>query len=196
MGDSPAVLTSEKKPLTKEERSQIAKDAAKRRWAKAKREKGKVVKSKAATRNAKSAKKKPSSPREFVSALKTAEKRLVKAIQERAEAGAKYAVVSAEIPSLQRLIAALRNPLGGVSGYDPAQAPISLEQIVGDQPLPYANPPRAVPAPVPAIPVPQQLHPANQQGRAQGGAIGVELAEEQDEDAFLKGSAVAGGEWH
>lgn len=174
--------------LSKEERSKIMRDAATRRWAKAKRASAKPVKaaSKAPQR------KKSAGPREFTSALKTAEKRLAKAILERAEHAAKYAVLSAEIPSLQRLIVALRNPLGTVPEYG-ATMPPTLSQIVGDEPLGYQNPPRRE---VAAIPVPQQLHPANTQARAGGGAVGVELVDTEDEDRFLKDSGVAGGNWH
>jgi hypothetical protein len=193
--------------MTKEQRSKVMSEAATRRWAKAKRAKAQAAKaaSKPAPKAA-VAKKKAQAPREFSSALKTAEKRLAKAILERAEAAAKYAVLSAEIPSLQRIILALKNPLGmvefpGAPSYGMVSAP-TLEQIVGDQPLPYVNPPRrdipAQPEPVPVIPVPQVLHPANTMGRAGGGAIGVELEETagEDEDQFLKDSPVAGGQWH
>lgn len=179
--------TQAPKTLTKEERSRVASDAAKRRWAKTKRAAAKPVgKSKSAK-----TKKRQSSPREFVSALKMAEKRLVKAIQERAEYAAKYAVVSAEIPSLQRLILALKNPLGAAPEYG-MPLPPSLEQIVGDQPLAYQNPARS-PA---TVPVPQQLHPANTQNRAMGGAVGMELDEDENENKFLDESGVAGGQWH
>jgi hypothetical protein len=191
MGDSPAVLTTEKKVLTKEQRSEVAREAARRRWAKIKREKGKVAKGKAAAKNAKSAKQKSGRTPQFASALKVAEKQLAKAIQDRQEAANKYAVASATIPSLMRIVSALKNPAGPVPGEPPA---VSLEQIVGDGPVPYQNPPRAA---VPAIPVPQQLHPANQQGRAQGGAVGgVDLEEEADENQFLRDSPIASGEWH
>jgi len=177
------VAPAPKPKLSTEERSKIAKAAALRR---------REATAKAAKKAARAAKKKTSQPREFSSALKTAEKRLAKAIMERAEHAAKYAVLSAEIPSLQRLIVALRNPLGAVPDYSAAPQ-ISLEQIVGDQPLQYANPPR-VPSALPTVPM---QHPVTTQGRAMGGAIGVELQENiEDEDQFLKGSAVAGGEWH
>jgi hypothetical protein len=121
---------------------------------------------------------------------------------ERAKAAATYAVLSAEIPSLQRLIVALRNPLGVLSEYPgTALAPLTLEQIVGDQPLPYQNPPRReaqyAPPVIPVIPIPAALHPATTAGRAGGGAIGEVLPDEtEDEDQFLRESAVAGGEWH
>jgi hypothetical protein len=188
-----------KPKLTKEERSKRMQDAATRRWAKARREKAKAERAKAASKSAKGPKKAPS-PKEFSSALKTAEKRLAKAILERAEAAGKYAVLSAEIPSLQRLIVALRNPLGVMPEYA-APLPPTLEQIVGDQPLAYQNPPLPRAAPVqqvtvPTIPVPQPLHPANQASRGGGGAIGVELEEEEDENRFLKDSDAAGGQWH
>jgi len=193
--------------LTKEERSKIMSEAATRRWAKTRRSKPKTVKPvkkpalKTAAKNVRAAKsqKKVKAPREFSSALKTAENRLAKALLERAEAASRYAVLSAEIPSLQRLIIALKNPLGAVPDYGLPIGP-SLEQIVGDQPLAYANPPRRTDIPaqsVPVIPVPQALHPANTQSRAGGGAIGgVELETDEDEDRHLNESPVSGGAWH
>jgi len=184
--------TTSKNKLSKEERSQIMKDAAKRRWAAAKRAAAKKKTGATASKGDK-AKKKSSQPREFSSALKTAEKRLAKAILERAECAAKYAVLSAEIPSLQRLVVALKNPLGVMPEYGAAAAP-SLEQIVSDQPLQYANPPR-IPSALPQVPM---QHPVTTAGRAMGGAIGVELQEDdgEDENKFLRDSPVAGGEWH
>lgn len=172
---------------TKEERSLIAKEAAQRRWAKAKQEKTRQAKAKQGASKKLPAKKRSAGPREFSSALKMAEKRLAKAIQERAEAGAKYAVLSAEIPSLQRIIAALSHP-----GFETAMVPhISLEQIVGDQPLPYMNPSQPRPVPMPAA-----AHPVTSQSRAMGGAIGVELQEEDNDNKFLETSGVADGQWH
>jgi hypothetical protein len=183
--------------LGKEERSRIATEAATRRWAKQKREA--AAKAAAAARpvpKASPAKKRPTATREFQSALKVAEKRLGKAILERAEAANKYAVLCAEIPSLQRLVIALKNPLGTVPEYSFPAAP-SLEQIVAGEPLPYQNPPRAAAPQVPLIPVPQQLHPANQQqNRAVGGAVGLELDDDGNDDQFLDKSGVAGGQWH
>jgi hypothetical protein len=197
--------------LTKEERSKILSAAAKERWERERKAKAKAAK--AASKPSRS-RKGVSGPREFSSALKTAEKRLAKAILERAEAAAKYAVVSAEIPSLQRIILALKNPMGmmefpGTASYGGIVSAPTLEQIVGDQPLSYANPPRydipAQPPPpqVPRMPVPQELHPANTlSSRGGGGAIGVELpvegdgGAEEDENKFLNESTVAGGAWH
>jgi hypothetical protein len=187
--------------LTKEQRSQIMTEAANQRWARAREAKAKAAK---AASGRSRAKKVVSGPREFSTALRTAEVRLAKAITERATAAARYAVLSAEIPSLQRLILALQNPLGMVSEYGTPGVMLAptLEQIVGDQPILYQNPlPRRTPEPgMPQVPVPQELHPANTMGRAGGGAIGgMELAEE-DEDQFLKDPAgPAGGPattWH
>lgn len=205
---APAKITKE--PMSKEQRSKILSAAATRRWEKVRKAKARATKTVVIAPPAPLAgKKKPSAPREFSTALRTAEKRLAKALLERAEAAAKYAVLSAEIPSLQRLILALRNPLGTLpeyAGVAPAYAgypPVAptLEQIVGDMPLAYQNPPRAdLPAQpsFPAIPVPQELHPAHTAGRAGGGAIGVPLADEvEDENTFLNDSAVGGtAGWH
>jgi hypothetical protein len=188
--------------MSKEQRSKVMKEAATRRWEKQRKEAAKAAR---AAAKAAPVKKKAPAPKEFSSALKTAEKRLAKAILERAEAAAKYAVLSAEIPSLQRIIQALRNPAGdpfsqgyGVQGY-PAVAPPTLEQIVGGEPIAYQNPPlrRGIAAEQePLPPIPQNLHPANVQGRAQGGAIDVVIPDTEDEDKFLRESGVAGGEWH
>jgi hypothetical protein len=184
------------KKLDKEARSKIMSEAAKRRWAKARKAKAVASAPVKTAPKAPPAKKKATAPREFSSALRTAEKRLAMAILERSKAAATYAVLSAEIPSLQRLIVALKNPLGILPEYGAATPP-SLEQIVGDQPIAYRNPPNRPPAPelIKEL-VPQQLHPANTVGRAGGGAVGVELAEPEDEDQFLKDSGVAGGDWH
>jgi hypothetical protein len=189
--------------ISKEERSKIMSEAAKLRWAKARKAKALAEKLKTAPKAA-PAKKKATAPREFSSALRTAEKRLAMAILERSKAAATYAVLSAEIPSLQRLIVALRNPLGVAPEYGAIQ-PATLEQIVGDQPIAYPNPPRVMPTaalpPAPEFSIPQALHPANtvQQNRGGGGAIDVPLdadASGEDEDQFLRESAIAGGQWH
>jgi hypothetical protein len=180
--------------------------AAKLRWAKARKAKEAAARAAKAPQKPAPAKRKPTAPREFHSALKTAEKRLAAAILERSKAQNTYAVLSAEIPSLQRLIIALRNPLGAAPEYA-APAAATLEQIVGDQPVewrerPYSNPYRdrvpAQPEIIPVIPVPQELHPANtiQQTRGGGGAVGVALEEPEDEDQFLRESGVSGGQWH
>jgi hypothetical protein len=188
MDEATQQAPARKPVMTKEQRSKIMSEAATRRWAKAKKAKAKAAKAPAP---AAKGKKKPTAPREFSSALRTAEKRLAKAILERAEAAAKYAVVSAEIPSLQRIIMALKNPMGVVAEYG---VPSPYE------PLAYQNPPRRdIPAQpqIPVVPVPQELHPANTVTvRGGGGAIGMELEETEDEDRFLKESAVAGGQWH
>jgi hypothetical protein len=206
--DETTPQASAKETLTKEQRSKIMSEAAKRRWEKARKAKAKAVKiAPKSPPKALPVKKRPTAPREFSSALKVAEKRLAKAITERAEAAAKYAAVSAEIPSLMQIINSLKSPLGTVPldpsrqyQYGYAPAPPTLEQIVGDQPLAYQNPPRtdipAAPPPFPTIPVPPALHPANATGRAGGGAVGMELEETEDEDQFLKESPVSGGVWH
>lgn len=207
------VPATENKLKTKEERSKIMSDAAKRRWAKERKAKTRVSKT---ASKAVQARKRPSGPREFSSALKVAEKRLAQAITERAKAAALYAAASAEIPSLMQIINSLKSPLGIQSPqaqsygpqYNYVPAP-TLEQIVGDQPLQYQNPPRRdipamppEPPQIPQIPVPQKLHPVTTMGRAGGGAIGVDLpvagdeGGEEDENKFLNESSVAGGAWH
>lgn len=183
---------------TKEQRSQIATEAAKKRWAKQKRMAKQAVKAKAAAKAATAAKKtkvKVKVPREFSSARKVAERQLAKAFHDRDEAAAKYAVAIGQIPSLMAIIRAFDNPSAPDYGYT-APLPPSLEQVMSDQPLAYANPPRSIPAQPPVMPVPQQLHPANQTAsRAQGGAIDVALDEDEDENKFLNESSVSGGQW-
>ncbi len=196
-----AATVEEKSRLTKEQRSQIAKDAAKRRWAKAKRAASRPKsKSKAKAKPAK--KIAPTSPREFSSALRRAESDLAKALEQRATHAAQYnyhaaqySAINKQIPALQNLVSVLKNPLGVLPDYPYPAAP-SVEQIVSDQPLQYRNP-----LPVRPVPVepPPALHPAMTAGRAQGGAVdapGDLAADTEDEDQFLRDAQVAGGQWH
>ena len=144
-------------------------------------------------------------------ALMAAEKRLASAIEERACAASTWAVRNAEIPSLQRTIAALRNqqnpaapvqgyemtlPDGSLTGYPPNAGPVgySIDTVLSDAPVPFVRP-----APVPAQPQPEIVAPARSlaASRAGGGAIGVNLGDpSDDEDRFLNDSSVADGVWH
>jgi len=128
-------------------------------------------------------------PKEFSVALKAAENRLAKAINERAEAMGKLAGLNAEIPSLLQIIQALKgsNNLppapfdfsGGVPNATAFQAPI--------------DPQAALMAAMAAPPV----------SRASGGAVqfspdvvGVLEGPEDDEDQFLRGAGPATeGKW-
>lgn len=185
--------------LSKEDRSRIATEAAKRRWAKAREQRTKAVtKGVRTVPKAPPGHKRPAAPREFSTALKAAEKRLAKALEERAFHAYQYNALCAEIPSLADLVKSLRNPLGSSPMPGVAIPPtVTIEQIVGDQVLGYKNPPILRPTGVAAIPVPQQLHPVNAvTGRGGGGAVGMQIEEPEDEDKFLTESGVAGGQWH
>jgi hypothetical protein len=126
-------------------------------------------------------------PKEFSGALKAAEKRLAKAINERAEAMGKLAGLNAEIPSLLQIIQALKgsNNLpptpfdfsGGVPNAQAFQAPI--------------DPQAALMAAMAAPPV----------SRASGGAVqfspdvvgSLEGPDDDDPDKFLEGPHAGGG---
>ena len=152
----------------------------------------------------------------FGIALTAAEKRLAMAIEERARAASTWAVLNAEIPSLQRTIAALRNqqnpsapiqgyeiglPDGSLASYAPNAAPFeyNLNSVVSDAPVPFVRP---APAPVQAQTPPQpQMAPALRPlaaSRVGGGAVDVNLGDpnDSDEDKFLNDSSVAAGTWH
>lgn len=136
--------------------------------------------------------------RVFNIALTAAEKRLAKAIDERARAAATWAVLNAEIPSLQRTIAALRNQQNPDAFVQNYQMPLPdgstgnytsnanyMAQVVSDAPMPPTAPPPGV--------SPRALAAT----RARGGAVDVELEESaDDEDKFLNASGMAGGNWH
>ncbi len=126
-------------------------------------------------------------PKEFSGALKAAEKRLAKAINERAEAMGKLAGLNAEIPSLLQIIQALKgsNNLppapfdfsGGVPNATAFQAPI--------------DPQAALMAAMAAPPV----------SRASGGAVqfspevvgSLEGPDDDDPDKFISGPHAGGG---
>ncbi len=111
--------------------------------------------------------------KEFGSALAAAERRLAKAIEERAKAANIWAVLQSEIPYLERTIAVLR-------GQPVPNLPASTPEFASVFPL--SDPAQARPR-----------HP--EVSRAQGGAFsGVDLTED-DEDRFLRESGLPGGEW-
>jgi hypothetical protein len=146
--------------------------------------------------------------RVFGIALTAAEKRLARAIEERARAAATWAVLSAEIPSLQRTIAALQNqqnpsapmqgyeiglPDGSLAGYPPNAAPFeyNLNTVVSGAPVPFVRP-----APAPVQPQMAPAHPLAA-SRVGGGTVDVNLGDpNDDEDKFLNDSSVAAGAWH
>ena len=146
-----------------------------------------------------------SGPKEFSVALKAAESRLAKAINERAEAMGKLAGLQAEIPSLMAIIQDLKAPSQPQISYAPAM-PYDLSamgQMGGIQ---------GIATPVPAMP---QLHPqpdlaAIQAAMAQppvskasGGTMqfgpevlgSLEGPEDDDDDKFLQGPAAGSKGW-
>ena len=156
--------------------------------------------------------------RTFAAARSRAEKRLPMAIREQAEAASRYAVLGAEISYLQATVVALRNQQRAMvmpqfmtappapptpPGY-PQPRNVPMETIMSDQPIPaavrapqeqavlvpaavQAGPPTSIQVPVPELPyVP---------GRAGGGALGMNVDSDPDEDEHLKSSAMAGGQW-
>ena len=135
-----------------------------------------------------------------------------------AEAASRYAVLGAEISYLQATVVALRNQQRAMvmpqfmtappapptpPGY-PQPRNVPMETIMSDQPIPaavrapqeqavlvpaavQAGPPTSIQVPVPELPyVP---------GRAGGGALGMNVDSDPDEDEHLKSSAMAGGQW-
>ena len=184
--------------MSKAERQLLGRQAAEARWGGQKQ--AAAAKPKAGSRRS-AAKRGGAKARVFAKAdkvfgvaLVAAERRLAKAIEERARAASTWAVLNAEIPSLQRTIAALRNQ------QNPANAEPSYEQQLPDGsragvPSPAGTPNYDLAAVVSDAPVPA-LHPLRA-SRAAGGAIGVDLADEgDDEDRFLRDSSVAAGQWH
>lgn len=148
--------------------------------------------------------------RVFGIALTAAEKRLATAIEERACAASTWAVLNAEIPSLQRTIAALRNqqnpaapiqgyemtlPDGSFTGANIASPGYTLNNVLSDAPVPFVRPaPTRIQAQPPVAASPRPLAVS----RATGGAVDVNLEDDpaDEEDKFLNDSSVAGGTWH
>lgn len=140
-------------------------------------------------------------PKAFKGASSYAEKRLAEAIKERAEAMGKVAALNAEIPSLVQIIRALgttQNP----APLDYTNVPLyptnyDITHVVSDAPTPVTNRPRQTQTTIEQVEPPVQFPTPT---KAMGGAIGgIDLdpiAEDPDEDAFLKDSGVAGGTWH
>lgn len=215
----------DKPKLSKEQRSKIMQEAATRRWDNARKAKAKQARAQGKTSSKARPVQKPGNkitaskpqagtPREFSTALRTAEKRLAKALEARAFHAAQYNfhaaqyhAVSREIPALQNLCEVLKNPLGSVQSYGqplqqygPPPPNLTIDQIVSDQPIPYAPVQRAAPPEFPPIPPPPAQHPANVQAQATrggGGAISGPIEDDEDENRFLKDEpATAGGQWH
>jgi len=184
-----------KQKLSPEKRISIAKKAANARWG----GNGKRIKASAASlaREKGRSSGRPQSGI-FGRALAAAEERLAQAIQERARAASTWAVLNAEIPSLQGTIAALRNQQnpgtqpsyaqtlpdgslpGTVTGVTAGMG-YTLAQVVSDAPVPASATPRGLAA-----------------SRVQGGAIGgTDLREnDENEDVFLTETVTGGGQWH
>jgi hypothetical protein len=154
--------------ISNQQRHDLASKAAKQRWA---------------GKNKKVAK---GSLRVFSTALNAAEKRLAKAIEERAKAANLWAVLSAEIPSLQQTIAALKNQQNPNVATSTNQA--DLATMISGRSASASSP--AQPNPIATSTRPLQA------SRARGAAVDVNLEGDDDENKFLDGSDVAAGEWH
>jgi hypothetical protein len=184
---SPAVLGGKARMqrLSGAERTALAGIAANARWGKDKRPGKKTAALAAlagsslpeappapAPESPKRRKKSKPLPKAFGSAHNYAEKRLAEAIKERTKAMYLVAELNAEIPSLVQIINALKNTQNAVTL---PELPADLSQ---------------------ALPIPPQTAYPPRVSRAQGGAIGVDLSDaNDDEDRFLKDSIVSGGEW-
>ena len=143
----------------------------------------------------------------FEQALASAEQEYVIAIKEHADHSAKLALLNMRIPALQRTIAVLRqqqNPGSGMVPYQPYSPgipqPPTMDQIMSDaplqggyvpqQPVYQPAPPQNGPQPIPGLataPVVPRI--------AGGGAMDVQLPDPDDDDQHLRESGVAGGNW-
>jgi hypothetical protein len=134
-------------------------------------------------------------PKEFLVALRTADTRLAKAIEEYEDCQQRITYLSAAIPRLQRTVLALRNEsnpdaltpsVPPAFGY-PTPAPIPQFQ-------PQQDPLAAILAAQPQPPISKASGGAIQFSPADAGAL--EGPEDEDEDMFLKGGGVATeGKW-
>ena len=192
------------KNLTSEQRHELASKAAKARWSNRNKKIGDILQS--STLSCRALNDKSVSTRNktrrhlrqsgnnkvFGVALSAAEKRLAKAIEERAKAANLWAVLNAEIPSLQQTIAALRNQQTAIASLSDnlpnrleANQP-DLAAIVSDSPLPAVIQPNSIQ---------NVIHPPRA-SRARGAAVSANLGDNEDENKFLNDSDVASGEWH
>ena len=188
--------------MTKEQRIELARKAAKAKWDKKKAQSKPTDPPVAAAprppqrrRTRPKRKKAPQDHLTFNAALKAAEERLPEAIREQAEAATRYTMLGAEIGGLQNTIYALRNwqrslALPALPGMQAPAFPsmmanprdVSLGHIMSDQyipPMPTAQTqaPALVPtaiqnAPQTSIQVPHVELPFIP-GRAGGGALGT-----------------------
>ncbi len=180
--------------LSTEEKRDLAVSAAQARWGKTK----KASKKKSAGRSASQPRKgkdspekrsnaragRSTTPRVFGIALAAAEKRYADAIQERAYHVGMACALDAEIPGLVQTINALKNT------QHPSLQAQSVIEVSTASPWP-ATPPSVLQA-APSV---TAAHP--RASRAQGGAIsGIDLADETEDDKFLRESDLPGGEWH
>jgi len=133
-------------------------------------------------------------PKEFSVALKAAESRLAKAINERAEAMGKLAGLNAEIPSLMGIIQALKG-----SSVQIPPVPYDFSGAGAFQ-IPAAPQFQAPTNPLAAFQAAQVAPPVS---RAQGGAMqfgpevigALEGPEDDDIDRFITGPAAGGSGW-
>ena len=155
------------KALSPAQRTEIASNAARTRWGKKEPKK--------ALKRARHSAARVSTPAVFGKALLAAESRFAEAIQERAYHANMMAALDAELPSLVQTIAALKNSQNPQVVTPAAWATTADASIAGAGSVPARRP------------------PANRGG---GMTLEANLATEEDEDAMLKDSAFAGGQWH
>jgi hypothetical protein len=139
--------------------------------------------------------KKKSATATFGAALVAAEKMLADATDQRNFHASEYHRYNREIPRLQRTVEALRNQQSIVSGeaevkpqYMPMEPGYGIAQVLSDAPIPMAA--QTSQEGIPNLEMQPKRHVL-----AGGGAVGVQLEEEPDEDIFLKDANLPGGNW-
>lgn len=137
-------------------------------------------------------------PKEFLTALKTADSLLAKAIEEYEDCQRRITYLSGSIPRLQRTVLALRNE----SNPDIPVAPYNAFNPAALYNSPQLNPPPAMPQPyVDPLAAIQGAAAAPPVSRAQGGAMQfspemlgtLEGPEDDDPDRFISGPNAGGG---
>ena len=136
-------------------------------------------------------------PKEFVVALKTADQRLAKAIEEYEDCQQRIVYLEKAIPRLQRTYLALRSESDPDALTSPPPAPYNFSGSVPNAAAFQSPIPQFTVSPIQMAQMAQTMPPVS---RAQGGAIqfspdvvGALEGPEDDEDQFLKGPNAGGG---